>query len=251
MVPVVVHARAGVPPCGVEDLSGPAGGTLDRETLVAAGQALTWRSVFTSGSLTAIPLTAASAVIIGHDAETPPELWHDRFTRGFAHRMAGELTIASVTAGLLGETVSGNRDEDAKLLGSAIDGLARLLTDLEEACSPGEKADRIVADTVRTHSALLGVLAHQQVSARDQGEFTVHTVRSVARHLTRSDLEPMRARIGLPWPARVTSGVGDQLGLARWRATMQSDGDQMWCRLEAQNVLVTELWLRNPPEPRE
>ncbi|WP_433467313.1 hypothetical protein ACQPZP_09360 [Spirillospora sp. CA-142024] len=247
MLPVVVHARAGVQPSGVDDLSVPGGGSLDRDSLVAAGQALTWRSVFTSGSLTAIPLTAASAVLVDRDAGTPAELWHDRFTRGFAYRMAGELTIASVTAGLLGEAAS----EDVKLLGSAIDGLARLLTDLEEVRSPGVRAEQIVADTVRTHNALLGGLMRPQVSAREQGDFTVHTVRSVSRHLTRSDLEPMRARIGLPWPARVTNGVGDHLGLARWRITMQSNGDQMWCRLEAQNVLVTELWLRNPPEPPE
>jgi hypothetical protein len=235
----------------VEDLSAPGAGRLDEDSLVAAGQALTWRSVFTSGSLTAIPLTAASAVLIGHDGTTQPELWHDRFTRGLAHRMAGELTIASVTAGLIGDAVRGAWGEDAELLGSAIDGLARLLTDLEEVRSPGVKADRIVADTVRTHTALLGTVTHQHVSVREHGDFTVHTVRSVCRDLTRSELEPMRARIGLPWPARVTTGVGDQLGLARWRATMQSDGDRLWCRLEAQNALVTELWLRNPPERPE
>ncbi|TDC42550.1 hypothetical protein E1281_36070 [Actinomadura sp. KC345] len=250
MLPVVVHARAGVQPGGVEDLSCSGEAGLDRDSLVAVGQALTWRSVFTSGELTAIPLTTASAVLVGRDEGTPPETWHDRFTRGLAHRMAGELTIASVTANLIGEAVRGQGSEDAELLGSAIDGLSRLLTDLEEMRAPDVKAERIVADTVQTHTALLGTLAHQQVSAREQGAFTVHTVRSVSRHLTRSDLEPMRARIGLPWPAYVTDGVGDHLGLARWRTTMQSAGDQLWCRLEAQNALVTELWLRSPREPQ-
>ncbi|HEY8482063.1 MAG TPA: hypothetical protein VIL71_19725 [Spirillospora sp.] len=251
MLPVVVYARAGVPPSRIEDLTGPDQAELDRDSLVAAGQALTWRSVFTSGKRTAIPLTAASAVLVGRDEGVIAETWHDRFTRGLAHRMAGELTIASVTASLIGDAVRGQRGEDAELLGSAIEGLGRLLTDLEEVRAPGEKAERIVADTVRTHAALLGSLAHQQVTSREEGEFTVHTVRSVSRHLTRSDLEPMRTRVGLPWPAHVTDGVGDHLGLARWRTTMQADGDQLWCRLEAQNALVTELWLRTPPERRE
>ncbi|GAA3973828.1 hypothetical protein GCM10023085_65420 [Actinomadura viridis] len=253
---VLVRARAGIPPGRVEDLTSDDGAPLDRDSLVAAGQALSWRSTFTCGPLTAVPLDGTTALIIGPGGTDPepwqdPEPWHDRFARGLAHRMAGELTIASVTAGLLGEAVSRELGEDASLLGSAIEGLAGLLTDLDGARAPDDIADLIVADTVRTHAALLGRPARQQVSARRRGDFTVHTVRSVSGDLARPDLEKARTRVGMPWPTGARNGIGADLGLARWRAVMQARSHQMWCRLEGENALVTDLWLRNAQEPRE
>ncbi|MFF5259916.1 hypothetical protein ACFY4C_13290 [Actinomadura viridis] len=259
---VLVRARAGIPPGGVEDLTSDDGTPLDRDSLVAAGQALSWRSTFTCGSLTAIPLDGATALITGPGGTDPeprqdpepwqdPESWHDRFARGLAHRMAGELTIASVTAGLLGEAVSRELGEDASLLGSAIEGLAGLLTDLDGARAPGEIADLIVSDTVRTHVALLGRSARQRISARRRGDYTVHTVRSVSGDLARPDLEKARTRVGMPWPTGARNGVGADLGLARWRTVMQARSHQMWCRLEGENALVTDLWLRNAQEPTE
>jgi hypothetical protein len=242
MRPVVVHARAGVPPRGVQDLSTGSGVPLDQASLVVAGQALTWQSAFTSGPITAIPLTVASAVLFA-DASGPDQ-WHDRFARGVAHRMAGELAIASVTAGLLG----GEAGEDAELLGSAIDGLTRLLIDIERLQAP-EQADgsdhQIVADAATTHAALLGTLTDQRISVREHGEFAVHTVRSVSADLGRGDLQRVLVRVGLPWPTHSEAGVGRDLGLARWRATFQAHGHQMWCRVD-ENALVTELWLRDP-----
>ncbi|MEU6037471.1 hypothetical protein ABZ801_18890 [Actinomadura sp. NPDC047616] len=251
MQPVVVYARAGIPPRGVEDLSGPGGTCLDRDSLVAAGQALTWRAAFACGPVAAIPLTAATAVLVDAVAGREPEQWHDRFARGAVHRMAGELTILSVTAGLLAETAGRRRDEDVELFGSAVEGLAGLLVAMQEPQISGERADRIVADTIRTHGALLGGLTRQRVTVRRRGDFTVRTVRSVSEDLTRPELERARTRIGLPWPTRVDNGLGDHVGLAGWRATMQANGDQMWCRVEGEHTLVTELWLRNSREPPE
>lgn len=251
MRPVYVHARAGIPPGRVEDLTGGRGTALDRESLITAGQAMSWQSTFTSGPVTAIPLTQASAMVLRAPGRTGPERWHDRFARGLAHKMAGELTIASVTTALLVHANPGEANEDAVLLGSAIDALSRLLTDLNEAQSPDESADRIVADALRTHEALLGGLVRQRVHVRRQKEFTVHTVRSVTRNGSRADLERALARVGLPWPSRAGDGVGEDLGLARWRVAMQLHGHQMWSRTECEDVLVTELWLREPPEARE
>jgi hypothetical protein len=243
-----VHARAGSPPRDVEDLSGDGEGSLNRASLVVAGQALTWQSVFSYGSLTAIPTSRTSALLVRHDDEdTGLEHWHDRFALGLAHRMKGELCIAAVAARLLAEAAGGDSEEDAELLTSAIDGFAGMLADLEMRTSEGV-ADRMVADALRTHAVLLGRLVHQQVSVREQEEFTIHTVRSVSAHLTRCELERLPGQVGLPWPTRPRNGVGRDLGMARWRATMQSHGHQMWCRVEGKNALVTELWLRAPQE---
>jgi hypothetical protein len=248
----VVHARAGYPPGRVEDLSGNGQGALDRDSLVVAGQALTWQSVFSCGPLTAVPVSSTSALLMRHDGDAGLEQWHDRFALGLAHRMKGELSIAAVTARLLTEAASEDSGEDAELLASAIEGFAALLADLEVARAPEGIADRIVADALRTHTVLLGgSLVHQQVSAREHGEFTIHTVRSGSAHLTRSELERLRAQVGLPWPTRPKNGVGRDLGMARWRTTMQSQRHQMWCRVEGKNALVTELWLRDPQGPRE
>ncbi|TDD85606.1 hypothetical protein E1293_10900 [Actinomadura darangshiensis] len=246
-----VHSQAGVPPSRVEDLASGDGTAVDRHPLVVAGQALTWQTTFTSGSATAVPVSGASAVVFNHDDGTGQGRWNRRFARGFAHRMAGELTIASVTVGLLDETAGAEADEDAEMLGSAVDGLARLLTDLEDSQAPEESADRIVADALSTHAALMGPLIEQRVTVRQRDEFTVHTVRSVSADLRGPALERLRARVGLPWPARVENGVGVDLGLARWCTTMQVNGHQMWSRLEEGTALVTDLWLRSPPEPRE
>lgn len=240
--PVLVHAQEGLPPRGVEDLTGGGGAVLDRDLLVAAGQAMTWQAPYAIGSLVAIPLTRASAVTFHHPERAGVERWHDRFSRGLAHRMAVELTIASVTAGLLDEVATAQAGEDAAMLGSAIDGLARLLADLQGARRSEDIRSMIVADTMRTHDALLGGAACQRVSVRRNGDFVVHTVRSASRRLERGDLEGVRARVGLPWPALVGDVVGEDLGLARWRATMQARGHQLWSRLEGKDTLVTELW---------
>ncbi|WP_329246127.1 hypothetical protein OG417_51075 [Actinoallomurus sp. NBC_01490] len=250
MRPVLIYAQEGFLPRGVEDLTAGVGLAVDHDSLVAAGQALTWRSTFTVGSIIAVPLTETSAVIVDFGGERGPERWSDRFARGLGHRLAGELTIASVTAGLLVGAAMGDAAEDAKLLGSAIDGLTGLLTDLEHIWMPEETAERIVADTVQTHLALLGSVADQRVSVRPRGDFTVHSVRSLSGELGRADLERVRPRVGLPWPARAGDGVGGDLGLARWCKAMQVRGHQMWCRLEDDKALVTDLWLRNRPEER-
>jgi hypothetical protein len=253
MRPVYVHARAGVPPRRVEDLVGGHGAPLHRDWLVAAGQALTWQSAFTRGPLSAIPLTGTSAVIFRHHGEPGLGGWHARFARGLAHRMAGELTIASVAAGLLNGDRSGDGPaEDAELLGSALEGLSRLLIDLDEARAL-ESAEEILADAVRTHTALLDGIIAQRVSAHAQGDFTVHTVRSICEGVSRDELERVRTRVGLPWPTREgnRNGVGGELGLARWLTAVQLHGHQMWGRLEGENSLVTELWLRRPPARRE
>ncbi|SFQ45943.1 hypothetical protein K8Z49_27510 [Actinomadura madurae] len=249
MLPVCVHSRSGVPPGRVDDLTGDLGAVLDKESLITAGQAMSWQSTFTCGAVTAVPLTPASAMIFKTPGPADPQRWHDRFTRGLAHRMAGELTIAAVTTELLGHAAMGDTNEDAVLLGSAIDALGRLLADLTEAQRPEEGADRIVTDAKRTHEALLGVV-RQRVHVRRQKEFTVHTVRSVTKDRNRADLERAVARVGLPWPSRAGQGIGGELGLARWRAAMQAHGHQMWSRTEREDVLVTELWLRDPPEAR-
>jgi hypothetical protein len=249
--PMLVHARAGVPPSGVEDLAGGDGAALYPDSLVAAGQAMTWQATYVLGAHVAIPLTRASALTLRHPGRTGPEGWHGRFNQGLAHRMAVELTIASVTAGLLGERAVPQGGEDATMLGSAIDGLARLLTDLNEAGGREESRSRIVADAMRTHDVLLGGPASQRVSVRRREGFAVHTVRSVATGLDRSDLERVRARVGLPWPARAGQGLGEDLGLARWLATMQAHGHRMWSRLEGEADLVTELWLADPPAAAE
>ena len=244
--PILVHARTGSPPSGVDDLECGDGAPLDRDALGAAGQALVWQSPFTLGSVLAVPLTRASAVTFDHPEPAGVERWHERFVRGFAHRMAIELTIASVTAELVGETDAAQPGEDAQMLTSAITGLTRLLGDLETVRGPEECTGMIVADTVRTHDALLGGPGAQEVSARRRGAFTVHAVRSVPRRPECCDMEEARARVGLPWPTRVGGGIGEDLGLARWRATMQAHGHQLWSRLDERNALVTELWLRDP-----
>ncbi|MBO2455984.1 hypothetical protein [Actinomadura violacea] len=249
--PVLVHARGGVPPCGLEDLMGGDGAPVDPVVLIAAGQAMIWRSPYVIGPLVAVPLTRSSAVALHQPDPTDPERWHDRFTRGFAHRMAVELTIASVTAGLLGEVAAAQAGEDAAMLGSAVEGLARLLADLQDIRRAEESRSMIVADAMRTHDTLLGGAMSQRVSVRRQAGFTVHTVRSVSRRPGRRDLEQVRTRVGLPWPTQVSGGVGEDLGLARWRATMQAHGHQVWSRLEGKDTLVTELWLRDPPEAPE
>ncbi|MEV5751286.1 hypothetical protein AB0L00_25985 [Actinoallomurus sp. NPDC052308] len=250
MLPTVVHAKAGSPPRGVEDLSGDGEDSLDRESLILAGQALTWQSVFSSGPLTAIPLSGTSALLVRHDGETRPEEWHDRFVLGLVHRMKGELSIAAVTARLLAEAADEDSGEDTELLASAIDGFAGLLGELEEERRPGGLAEQMVRDVLRTHAALLG-LVHQQVSVRRHEEYTIHTIRSVSAHLTRSEIERLGRQVGLPWPARPKNGIGRDLGMARWRTTMESQRHQMWCRVEKKNVLVTELWLRGPQERSE
>lgn len=246
MLPLVVYAPTGVPPSGVADLSARNGSSVDRDGLVAAGQALTWQWPFGYGARIAIPLDATTAVVVGDGRGTGMDLWYERFARGLAHRIAGELTIASVSAGLLGETLGSESGEGVGLLGSAIEGLGRVLGDVDDMWNPAKAADQIVSDAVRTHVALLSGPADQRVTVREDGEFTVHTVWSVSAHLARADLERIRTRIGLPWPARTRNGVGPDLGLVRWRATLQAHGGQMWCRLEGENVLVTELWLRAP-----
>ncbi len=229
MRPVVISARAGVPPTRLRDL-GPG---LDEPLLVAAGQALTWGSPFSRDGVTAIPLDRASAVVVDNAAGA--EQWYARFARGLAHSMAGEFTVAAVAAG----TVTG-ASEKAEL-DWAIGGLGRLLKHLEDPRDMG----RIVGDTARTHVALLGRVDDQRVEAEKKGEFTVHTVRSKAA-LPSDELERARTRIGQPWPTRVESTVGRELGLARWRRTVQDGGHQMWCRVEDDDTLVTELWLRHP-----
>ncbi|MGI8330910.1 hypothetical protein ACRYCC_13170 [Actinomadura scrupuli] len=251
MRPLVVHSRAGLPPRGVQDLNGGDGASLDQAALVTVGQALTWQSTFSSGPVMAVPLTGASALVLADRPRAGAEQWHDRFARGLAHRMAGELTIASVTAGLLGAAAAdtGDAGEDEELLGSAIDGLMRLLGDLERAEATADLG-QIVADAARTHLVLLGRVTDQQISCREHEDFALHTVRSVSGELQGDDLERVRGRIGLPWPARTETGLGPDLGLARWRATVEAHGHQMWCRVEDGRTLVTELWLRNPPRDR-
>ncbi|KAB2385929.1 hypothetical protein [Actinomadura montaniterrae] len=229
----------------MDDLTSENGTALDPDTLVVAGQALTWQAPFTSGPLTALPLTETSAVVFGNDDAVDPTRWHDRFARGLTHRMAGEITIATVSRGLLDE-VAGEHEEN-EMLGSAIDGLAQLLTELEEAQGREAPAARIVADACNTHAALMGTLTDQRTSVRSEGGFTVHTVRSTSADLRRPALERVRARVGLPWPTRRGDGVGGELGLARWCTVMQMSGHQMWSRLEHEAVLVTDLWLRNHP----
>jgi hypothetical protein len=95
MRPLVIHTETGLPPRRLEDLIVIDGPPPERDALIAAGQALTWRSTFTTGSLTAIPLSGASALIVAFTREPGQECWDDRFARGFAHRLAGELTIAT------------------------------------------------------------------------------------------------------------------------------------------------------------
>ncbi|MEU9021774.1 hypothetical protein [Actinomadura sp. NPDC048394] len=241
----LVQAQAGTPPGGVEELIGAGDAALDRDSLVVAGQALTWQTTFTSGSLTAVPLNETSAMVFSRVGGTGSGQWHERFARGLGHRMAGEITVASVTAGLLDEAAG--MAEDSEMLGSAIDGLARLLTEVEEAQMMEVSAARIVADTLSTHAALMGALTDQQVSERRQGDFTIHTVRSTSAGLPRPALERARARVGLPWPTQVENGLGSDLGLARWCTAMQAHGHQMWSRLEDEGILVTDLWLRNHP----
>ncbi|MCP9968491.1 hypothetical protein LUX57_27780 [Actinomadura madurae] len=63
MLPVCVHSRSGVPPGRVDDLTGDLGAVLDKESLITAGQAMSWQSTFTCGAVTAVPLTPASAMI--------------------------------------------------------------------------------------------------------------------------------------------------------------------------------------------
>ncbi|MCO6009178.1 hypothetical protein NE236_29835 [Actinoallomurus purpureus] len=247
MLSTVVHARAGSPPRGVEDLSGDGEDDLDRESLILAGQALTWQSAFSSGTLTAIPLSRTSALLVRHDGDTGPEQWHDRFVLGLVHRMKGELSIATVTARLLAQAAGGDSGDDAELLASAIDGFAGLLGDLDETRTSEGLAEQMVRDVLDTHSALLNGLVHQQLSVRQHEEFTIHTIRSASSHLTRSELERLGRQVGLPWPALPRNGVGRDLGMARWRSLMQSQRHQMWCRVE-KNVLVTELWLRAPED---
>jgi hypothetical protein len=253
MPPLIVRARGGTQPRDVEDVRG---GTrrLSGEALVAAGQALTWQWTFTHGRFTAIPLDRAVAVLLADSGGGGLEGWHERFTRGLAHRVAGELTIASVAAGLLSERSaegSGGGDgadsaDDAELLGSAIGGLFDVCTDLGEDGHGENPAERIVRDAARTHQALMGTPLRQRVSVRRRDGFTVHTVRSVSGNLGRAALEEIRGRIGLPWPSRDGHQVGPDLGVVRWRAAMQARGEQMWCRLEGEDALVTELWLRSP-----
>ncbi|KAB2388846.1 hypothetical protein [Actinomadura montaniterrae] len=158
------------------------------------------------------------------------------------------MTIASVTAGLLDEAAG--MTEDSEMLGCVVDGLAWLLTEVEEAQMMEVPAARIVADTLSTHAALVGALTDEQVSERRQGDFTIHTVRSTSAGLRRPALERARARDGLPWPTRVENGLGSDLGLARWCTAMQAHGHQMWSRLEDEATLVTDLWLRNHPASR-
>jgi hypothetical protein len=220
--------------------------SLDRDVLVAAGQALTWQSPFMLGSVLAVPLTRASAAAFDHPELVGADRWHDRFGRGVAHQMAIELSIASVTAELVGEAAGPQLAEDARMLVSAITGLAHLLQDLGGVRRPEECKSMIVADTMRTHNVLLGGLSHQEVSVRRGGAFAVHTVRSVPQRPERCDMDGVRARVGLPWPSQVGDGIGEDLGLARWRATMQAHRHQVWSRLEGRNALVTELWLRDP-----
>lgn len=243
MHPRFVHARVESPPRGVQDLT--VDDAADPDSLVAAGQALTWRARFTAGSRTAIPLSDTCALVVEHE-EPAPEGWHDRFVRGLAHRLAGELTIATFGAGERPAPVSGEDADCAELLGSAIDGLGRLLADLEDAQTPEETAERMVADTAGTHLALLGAVTDQQVAVRQEAGFTVHSVRSVAAGATRADLERARSRVGLPWPSQAGASVGEELGLARWCTAMQVRGHQMWSSLQDDDALVTDLWLRDP-----
>ena len=272
MHPVVVHARVRNPPSGVEDLSGPG---LDRDALVAAGQALTWRAAFSRGPHTAIPLTGSTAVLVDRTGDAGPEAWHARLTHGLIHRVAGEVTVMSMTAGLrdepeppreddatgegdsAGESGAAGGDfagEDEDPVRSAVHGLTRLVADMDRVRTHAGAADQIVAETLRTHAALLGPSVRQDVSVRKEDDFTVSTVRSTSPDLTRDELERARSRIGLPWPARRDTLVGNHVGLALWREPMEAAGDEMWCRLDGDNALVTELWLRNSPSsprPRE
>jgi hypothetical protein len=248
MHPQFVHARLDSPPRGVQDLI--VDDTADRDSLadslVAAGQALTWRARFTAGSRTAIPLSATCAVVVEREEPAPTEGWHDRFVRGLAHRLAGELTIATFGAGDRAAAAPAEDADCTELLGSAIDGLGRLLADLEDAQTPEETAERMVADTAGTHQALLGAVADQRVAVRQEAGFTVHSVRSVAEGATLADLERARVRVGLPWPSQAGTSVGEELGLARWCTAMQVRGHQMWSRLQGDDALVTDLWLRDP-----
>jgi hypothetical protein len=257
MRPVVVHARGRIQPRSVEDLSDGAQ-PLARDALVAAGQALTWQWMFNRGAFTAIPLSRAAAVLVARDPHDGLTDWHERFTRGLAHRMAAELTIASVAAGLMSEAPGPRQagedraDDNAELLDSAIEGLLGVFTDLSDGHRTEDIADRVVADTVRTHAALVGTPLRQRTSVERQDGFAVHTVRTASGVLSPSDLEEIRGRVGLPWPARDGERYGRDLGLVRWRATMQARGEQMWCWQERGrggeegNVLVTRLWLRSP-----
>jgi hypothetical protein len=222
------------------------GTSLDRDALVAAGQALTWQSPFTLGSVLAVPLTRSSAATFDHPELVGADRWHDRFARGLAHRMAIELSIASVTAQLVGEAAGPQLAEDARMLVSAITGLAHLLQDLGGVRRPEECKSMIVADTMRTHDVLLGGFSYQKVSVRRAGAFAVHTVRSVPQRPERCDMDGVRAQVCLPWPTRVGDGIGDDLGLGRWRATIQAHRHQVWSRLEGSDALVTEVWLRDP-----
>jgi hypothetical protein len=242
MHPQFVHSRGESPPRGVEDLTVDT--AADRDSLVAAGQALIWRARFTAGSRTAIPLSATCAVVV--ECEEPAwEGWHERFARGLAHRLAGELTLATFGAGEEAVPAAGGDADCTKLLGSAIDGLGRLLADLEDAQTPEETVERMVADTADTHLALLGAVADQRVAVRREAGFTVHSVRSFAAGATWADLERARSRVGLPWPSQAGTSVGAELGLARWCTAMQVRGNQMWSRLQDGDALVTDLWLRD------
>lgn len=186
-------------PGGVEDLDGDGPVPLHRDWLVIAGQAMIWQAPFTSGRLTAVPMDGASAVLVRTESGAGLNRWHDRFARGPAHRMAGEPAIASVTAGLLGEAGRAECGEEAGLLDSALEGLTRLPADPSDARMSMETADRIVADTVCTHKALIGGIIHQSVTVTERPGFTVHTVRSVTDEMSTAELERIRERIGLPW----------------------------------------------------
>lgn len=250
MRPVIVRSRAGDPPAGLGDLITDDAMPEDQHALVIAGQSMIWQWILTSGGLTAIPLSLSKAVLVHADGGCGAERWFDRFARGLAHRIAGELAVASVITRSLRADAEGEAAQDAGMLVSALDDLEELLGDLEHVRVPADAPLRIVDDTVRTHAALLGADADQRVSVRRNTSFTIHTVRSVAGDLTRSELERARERIALPWPTRTRNGVGTDLGLTRWRAAMWARGSQLWSRLEGENVLVTELWLRDPGDGR-
>lgn len=245
---ITVDTETGLPPSGPGDLRS-ANGPVEEAVLVVAGQALTWRTVHRVGSAMAIPVAPGRAIVLIGDLGPEAELWQRAYGRGFAHRMAGELTVASVTAGSLAQDLG----EDGELLGSAIQTLGALVAELEEiggarvlGTDPAELPDMIVHDAARTHAALLGPLSDQRIEVRTEGEFSVHSVASEPDSAVEAaDLERARARVGLPWPSRMATSLGRDLGLARWHAVMQGRDDRMWCRVDDGTVLVTELWVRS------